>query len=445
MSCLRMRLGTKDRNATFFDLRIRTSKGAIVKAKASTTKTRSRLGGWLPVKESALAAFRSELAKQAKARRADKTLFPVVSDLAALVNGTPELRMYFTQAIEQALAAGKKLGYSSFDELIPLIDRVMTYSPPFNATSELVGCPLNALLDWPMCMPAGFALFRSPVLNAQLKKVLNFWCDFLNSPDSREFLNETPPTGWFCPKAVDRTHMMQFQCDPSLPYWGFTSWNNFFTRKFKPGERPVAKPDNNKVVVNACESSPYNIQRKVSLQDSFWIKTQPYSLKDIFTPSRMQWAERFVGGDVYQAFLSAYNYHRWHSPVSGTIVDAYLVDGTYYSDVESGGLDPGGPDDSQGYITAVAARAVFVIECDDPSMKQMACIFVGMAEISSCVIERRIGEHVDKGDEIGYFQYGGSTHCLIFQPGVIKSFVPKKPFNPDAPPLKLNTQIATAK
>jgi len=26
----------------------------------------------------------------------------------------------------------------------------------------------------------------------------------------------------------------------------------------------------------------------------------------------------FVGGTVYQAYLSAENYHRWHSPVSGT-------------------------------------------------------------------------------------------------------------------------------
>src|SRR6185369_12359302 len=182
----------------------------------------------------------------------------------------------------------------------------------------------------------------------------------------------------------------------------------------------------------------------VQLTDRFWMKAQPYSLRDIFTSERQALAEQFVGGDVYQAFLSAYNYHRWHAPVSSTIVTTYLLDGTYYSDLEAEGLDPGGPNDSQGYISQVATRAVIVIDCDDKNMGNVACVFVGMAEISSCVLEVREGQHVTKGDEIGYFQYGGSTHCLIFEPGVIRSWVPKPPFVIHPPPIKINRQIATA-
>jgi phosphatidylserine decarboxylase len=45
--------------------------------------------------------------------------------------------------------------------------------------------------------------------------------------------------------------------------------------------------------------------------------------------------DHFVGGTVYQAFLSALNYHRWHAPVAGTIVRAYLKDDTYFSEAES--------------------------------------------------------------------------------------------------------------
>jgi phosphatidylserine decarboxylase len=49
---------------------------------------------------------------------------------------------------------------------------------------------------------------------------------------------------------------------------------------------------------------------------------------------------------------------------------------------------------------------------------------VGMVEISSCKILPKIkpGYHLEKGEEIGYFQFGGSTSCLIFQKGVIKQF-----------------------
>ena len=35
------------------------------------------------------------------------------------------------------------------------------------------------------------------------------------------------------------------------------------------------------------------------------------------------------------------------------------------------------------------------------------------------------GYHVAKGEELGYFQFGGSTYCLVFRPGVIADFVPR--------------------
>jgi len=47
-----------------------------------------------------------------------------------------------------------------------------------------------------------------------------------------------------------------FVCDPSKPHYGYTSWNNFFTRQLRPYARPVAYPDDNKVIVNPCEAAP---------------------------------------------------------------------------------------------------------------------------------------------------------------------------------------------
>ena len=123
-----------------------------------------------------------------------------------------------------------------------------------------------------------------------------------------------------------------------------------------------------------------------------------------------------------QAFLSALKYHRWHSPLSGTIKAAYNVDGTYYSEVESEGMDPAGPNLSQGYIAHTAARALIFIDADDTAIGLMCFMPIGMAEVSSCKITVQKDQHVKKGDQLGYFQYGGSSHCLIFRPGVIKEF-----------------------
>lgn len=203
--------------------------------------------------------------------------------------------------------------------------------------------------------------------------------------------------------------------------------------------------DDHKVIVSACEAAPYNIQHNVHLSDTFWIKSQPYSLLDVFTMRHADVAKRFVGGSIYQAFLSAFNYHRWHAPVSGVISHAYAIDGTYYSDADAEGEDSGGLNDSQGYITAVAARAVIVIDCDDASIGKVGCVFVGMADVSSCVIEALAGQRVKKGDEIGFFQYGGSTCCLVFERGVIDMFVAQPPFDDDAAPIKVNTRIAAAR
>ncbi|CAD6516957.1 phosphatidylserine decarboxylase family protein [Paraburkholderia metrosideri] len=412
------------------------------RAQAQTQTERRRLGDWLPRSERHLAKYRLDLAEKARERGAKASRNVVVDELSKLISGDPVLRMDLTRAIGEARDSGYVLGYESIEELMVIVDYLMTYAPPFSETS-LIHCPLNAVLDWPMCMPSGYALFRDPALNAQLKRVLNCWCGFLTGPHSREHLTTDAPNGWFSREADQHIGMSQFICDPDKPYWGFASWNHFFTRQFRDGVRPVAGPHDSKVIVSACEAAPYNLQHDVKLHDRFWIKSQPYSLQEMFTARHRDVAERFVGGSVYQAFLSAFNYHRWHAPVSGMISRAYLVEGSYYSNADSEGEDPGGLNDSQGYISAVAARAVIVIACDDAALGQVGCVFVGMADVSSCVIDALPGQHVNKGDELGFFQYGGSTCCLVFEPRVIQRCLPEPRFD-DQTPVKVNAQIATA-
>jgi phosphatidylserine decarboxylase len=407
----------------------------------SSQQQRRRLGNWLPTNEEHLARYRTNLAEKALESTSGTLRNAAVAALAELVTRDPVLRMDLTRAICQAREAGYVLGYSSIRELMIVIDYLMTYAPPFSESS-LVHCPLNAVLDWPMCMPSGYALFRDPALNAAMRQVLDCWCGFLSGPHSREHLNTDGPDGWFSLAADRQIGLAQFICDPGKPYWGFASWNHFFTRQFRPGARPVAAPDNDRMLVSPCEATPYHVQRDVKLHDTFWIKSQPYSLVEMFTARQRPLAERYAGGTIYQAFLSAFNYHRWHAPVSGTVTSAYAVRGSYYSVADSEGVDPAGLNDSQGYITAVAARAVIVIDCDEPAIGQVACIFVGMADVSSCVIDALPGQRVAKGDELGFFQYGGSTFCLVLEPHVRPEFVPQ-PLSEDAGVMKVNAHLAT--
>ncbi|RQR62755.1 phosphatidylserine decarboxylase [Burkholderia sp. Bp9126] len=406
---------------------------------------RRRIGDWLSASEPQLAAFRQQLASLAAGNAGERLRTPAVQELAQLFDDNPVLRMGMTRAIDEAAGDGYVLGYGSVDELMVLIDHLMTYTPPFSEASLIV-CPLNALLDWPMCMPSGYPVFRDAAVNAHLKRVLGVWCEFLGGPHSRAHLCDDAPDGWFCDQARQRVGLSQFAYREDQPHLGFASWNDFFTRRFRAYARPVVEPDDAHVVVSACEAAPCNVALNVRKRDLFWVKAQPYSLRDIFSPARPALAERFVGGDVYQAYLSAYNYHRWHAPVSGTVTHAYRVDGTYYSAADAQGEDPRGLNDSQGYLTAVATRAIVAISCDDPGIGTVACVFVGMAEVSSCVIEVVPGQHVDKGDEIGFFQYGGSTFCLLFETGVVERFVHEPPTDGTAAPVvRVNAPVAIAR
>ena len=130
----------------------------------------------------------------------------------------------------------------------------------------------------------------------------------------------------------------------------------------------------------------------------------------------------FVGGTIYQAFLSALSYHRWHSPVTGKIVATRHAAGTYYSELLSEGADPGGPDESKGYITQIATRAMIFIQADHPKIGLLGFLGVGRNEVSTCEVTVKAGDRVTKGDQLGMFHFGGSTHCLLFRPGVDLTF-----------------------
>jgi phosphatidylserine decarboxylase len=94
------------------------------------------------------------------------------------------------------------------------------------------------------------------------------------------------------------------------------------------------------------------------------------------------------------------------------------IEGTYYSQTLVEGEDPAGPDESQAYIAEVATRGLVFIEADNPDIGLMCFVAIGMAEVSTCDIRVYEGQRVRKGDQLGMFHFGGSTHCLIFGPHV---------------------------
>ncbi len=407
-----------------------------------------RQAGWLPEDQDDLESWLAGHRDRVEARGEQVVLHPVIAEFQGLLDTDPVIRMYVNQMIAQVPRAKpyRQRHLESPKQLLRLINEVLTMAPEFGERA-MVATPLAAILDWTMGTPAGFAAYRDPRVNAMLGKILTAWCEFLSSRDSLYVLNDSP-SGWKSAAAQRLVGMEEYEHDPADEHWGFASWNDFFTRRFKDGARPVAAPDDDKVIVSACESTPYGISTDVKRQDRFWIKSQPYSLEDMLAGDEA--VDQFVGGTVYQAFLSATNYHRWHSPVAGTIVRAFVEEGTYFSEADSEGRDATEPTNSQSYIAHVAARAIILIEADDPVIGLVAFVPVGMVEVSSCKIRAEVkpGHHVGKGEELGRFEYGGSTHCLVFRPGAIGEFslaaIPQ-PHDPKAPLVLVRSKLAVAR
>lgn len=282
----------------------------------------------------------------------------------------------------------------------------------------------------PMGTDAGLRTFVMPKVNEHFHKMFDVWSTFLSSEESCYVLTNED-TGWFGPGAslAIPDFAETFVCDPGAPHYGFTSWDDFFTRLFRPGVRTFECPEHDNVINSACESTVYKIEHNVKEHDRFWLKGEPYSLEHMLGGHEL--ASQFIGGTICQAFLSATKYHRWHSPVNGTIKKIVQIPGTYYAESPATGFkdpdgpDPAGPNNSQAFITAIAARALVFIEANNPSIGLMCFVAVGMAEVSTCEVTIKEGEKVAKGDQIGMFHFGGSTHCLIFRPETKVTFVPE--------------------
>ena len=344
-----------------------------------------------------------------------------VEKLKEAILNDPEINMFFHQMFWQQFSlphSSEGVNIPTWQLMIVLIDYIMTTAPEFDETG-LVGFPIYLILDRLVQTTAGFAAFLNDKVNTLFKNILNYWAEtWLNTPASCSVLTTKSPGGWFSEEAMKAMpgFVDDYECDPKLPYYGFKSWDDFFTRKFRPGRRPVASPDDNYIVANACESAPYKLAYGVKHRDFFWIKSQRYSLDFILNMSPL--AQKFYGGTMYQACLLATNYHRWHSPVSGTIQKTELVDGSYYSRTHNIQNGTATQEMSQGYLAQVAARGIIYIQADNEHIGLMCFVSIGMSEVSTNEITVKEGQRVEKGDELGMFHFGGSTHLLIFRPEV---------------------------
>ena len=347
-------------------------------------------------------------------------LHPSVAELLLAIKNDPAIYMsyhnMYTQQADHAPEGG--IYVKTWQEGILLINDCVNSAPEYDS-DVLIPVPMNAILNLPMATSSGHQLFLNDKVNVLFKNILNEWGQYLMSKYSTDVLvdSATEPGGWFSSEAL--VAMPDFEntyiCAPDEPFYGYTSFDDFFVRKLKEGARPVEDADDQSVIVSACEAAPLKIAYDVKEYDSFWIKEQNYSME--FILNRNPLATAFYGGTVYQGFLSPTTYHRFHSPVDGYIYDIEMVEGTYFS-------QPYFKDENllfneaQQYMCHICTRAIYWIKADNPDIGLMAFIALGISDVSTVEATVKKGDRVKKGQETGMFHFGGSSHLLVFRKGV---------------------------
>ena len=203
----------------------------------------------------------------------------------------------------------------------------------------------------------------------------------------------------------------------------WTTFNDWFARHLiDPSVRPVADSE----VVSPADSKPQGVWRvdehgDLVQAEGVKIKSANFtSVSQLLGPDSA-YADAFRGGTLTHTFLDVNEYHRYHFPVSGTIVELNKVPGTN----AAGGITVWDPVTGR-YVLEDAIPGWQMIETRDCAVIDtgeyglVAVLPIGMSQICSCNWEEglAVGDRVEKGDPMGYFLFGGSDIVMVFQSGV---------------------------
>ena len=194
--------------------------------------------------------------------------------------------------------------------------------------------------------------------------------------------------------------------DYIIPKGGFSSFDDFFTRKLKPGARKIDFSKNSFV---APADSNLLIIPEIKNETRFFVKSKKFCLKTFLGDEKI--AQEFAGGILFIFRLTPHDYHRFHFPCDGIPQKTVFLNGSLESVhpiAYKAGLMP--LQENERYRT--------VIKTD--LFGKMVFVSVGAMLVGKVTNTYEENKPHKKGDEIGYFSYGGSTVIVLLKPNSIK-------------------------
>jgi len=219
--------------------------------------------------------------------------------------------------------------------------------------------------------------------------------------------------GWRMDRAASKAKVepfiREYGLDPAEfaePPSSFQSFNEFFHRKLRPEARPI-HPGETAAVFPA--DGRHLAHADCSKAQGYFVKGQTLGMAELLADAEL--AKRFERGGVLISRLCPVDYHRFHFPVAGRPGETRRIGGPLYS-VNPLALR------RKLRIFSENKRAYCVI--DSPTFGNVVMMEVGATCVGGFEYTFSPGTPVEKGDEKGYFKFGGSSTITLFEPGRIQ-------------------------
>jgi phosphatidylserine decarboxylase len=184
----------------------------------------------------------------------------------------------------------------------------------------------------------------------------------------------------------------------------FTSFNDFFYRELKPDARPIGEgfvsPGDGKLITF----------EKVSEVHDFFIKGKKFTLTTFLQDAEL--AAKYEQGSMLILRLAPNDYHRFHFPYAGVPYEAMKIEGSYFS------VSPIAV--AKNFATVFVENKREYVKLRTEDLGEVILAPVGATMVGGIIETFQSGKAVAKGEEMGYFKFGGSTIVILTEPGVLK-------------------------
>ena len=186
----------------------------------------------------------------------------------------------------------------------------------------------------------------------------------------------------------------------------FDSFNAFFSRKLKPGARPVDAGHDS--LVFPADGRHLGFEN-ISEIEGIYCKGQTLSLGDLLGDGSL--AANYENGSLVISRLCPVDYHRFHFCASGKAGETRTINGPLFSV---------NPIALRRNIKILTENKRVITTLETEKFARVLIVEIGATNVGSIKQTYRPNSTVAKGEEKGYFEFGGSMTMMLFEPGAVE-------------------------